>query len=191
MRCISLVEIPDIVKIAIDKCLMQKNHVLIAIDGSCTAGKTTLATALAKAYDCNLFHMDDFFLRPEQRTPERFSEAGGNVDYERFYEEVLQPLKTGLPFSYRPFSCSTMTLSEPVTVTPKCLTIVEGTYSQHPYFQDPYDLKIFLTVSPELRRSRILERPAFLHEKFFDLWIPLEQTYFREFAIEEHADLTL
>ena len=186
-----MVDIPDIVRIAIDKCLTQKDRVLIAIDGSCTAGKTTLANALATAYDCNLFHMDDFFLRPQQRTPERFSEAGGNVDYERFYEEVLLPLKAGLPFSYHPFSCSTMTLAEPVMVTPKRLTIVEGTYSQHPYFQDPYDLKIFLTVTPELRRSRILERPAFLHDKFFDLWIPLEQTYFREFAIKDHADLTL
>ena len=186
-----MIQIPNEVLEAIDELLIQKEWVLVAIDGSCTAGKTTLAAALAEAYDCNLFHMDDFFLQPHQRTPQRFSEAGGNVDYERFYNEVLIPLKSGLPFFYRPFCCRTMTLSAPVPVTPKKLTIVEGTYSQHPYFQDPYDLKIFMTVSPELRERRILERPASLHQRFFDLWIPLEQAYFREFSISDHADLII
>ena len=179
------------VRMALDHLLQKQDRVIIAIDGSCTAGKTTLANALAGQYDCNIFHMDDFFLRPEQRTNTRFSEAGGNVDYERFYEEVLLPLTSGLPFSYRPFSCKTMTLAEPVQVEPKKLSIVEGTYSQHPYFRNPYDLKIYLTVSPELRYKRILERPAFLHEKFFNFWIPLEQEYFRKFSIEDQADLTL
>lgn len=183
--------IPNEIKIAIDQLLAQKNQVIIAIDGSCTAGKTTLAAALEQAYDCNIFHMDDFFLRTEQRTQERFSEAGGNVDYERFYEEVVLPLKTGLPFSYRPFNCKCMELSEPVQIEPKNLSIVEGTYSHHPYFNDPYDLTIYLTVSPELRHNRILERPPFLHEKFFNFWIPLEQEYFKVFSIEEHADLIL
>lgn len=36
--------------------------------------------------------MDDFFLRIEQRTPERMTEVGGNVDYERFLETVLFPV---------------------------------------------------------------------------------------------------
>lgn len=186
-----MIYIPNEVKNLINASLIEKDRVIVAIDGSCTAGKTTLASALAEAYDCNIFHMDDFFLRPEQRTQERFSEPGGNVDYERFYEEVLLPLKSGLPFSYRPFNCKSMTLAEPVQVEPKKLTIVEGTYSHHPFFKDPYDLTIFLTVSPELRHSRILERPVFLHEKFFNFWIPLEQEYFKTFSIGEHADLTL
>ena len=179
------------VKNAIDKSLIKKDNVIVAIDGSCTAGKTTLAAALSQTYDCNIFHMDDFFLRPEQRTDERFSQIGGNVDYERFYEEVLLPLRSGLPFSYRPFNCKTMTLADPVQVQPKKLSIVEGTYSQHPYFGNPYDLKIYLTVSPEVRHSRILERPAFLHDRFFNFWIPLEQDYFKAFSIMEQADLIL
>ena len=86
----------------IDELLTQKDMVIVAIDGKCTSGKTTLASQLAEVYDCNVFHMDDFFLRPEQRTPERFAEIGGNVDYERFREEVLLPLKSGKAFSCRP-----------------------------------------------------------------------------------------
>ena len=44
--------------------------------------------------------MDDFFLRPEQRRPERFAEPGGNVDRERFAAEVL--VHTGPAFDQLP-----------------------------------------------------------------------------------------
>ena len=168
----------EAIKKQIDKLLTQKERVIVAIDGKCTSGKTTLASKLAEIYDCNVFHMDDFFLRPEQRTPERFAEVGGNVDYERFREEVLFPLKSGKTFSYRPFDCSTFTLAAPVAVTPKKLSIIEGTYSHHPYFGSPYDLKILLTVDDETQRKRILKRPAFLHKKFFEEWILMENRYF-------------
>ena len=49
---------------------------VVAIDGNSGAGKSTLAALIADVYDCNLFHMDDFFLRPEQRTEERLKETG-------------------------------------------------------------------------------------------------------------------
>ena len=175
----------------IDALLAQNRQIIVAIDGSCAAGKTTLAGKLASLYDCNVFHMDDFFLRPEQRTAERFAEPGGNVDYERFGVEVLTPLKSGRAFSYRPFDCKAFTLSAPVAVEPKQLNIIEGSYSLHPHFGSPYDLKIFLTIAPALRRQRIMERPAFLHRRFFEEWIPMEQRYFEFFQIESKADLIL
>lgn len=171
--------------------LQHQKQILIAIDGSCAAGKTTLAAELEKVCDCNVFHMDDFFLRPEQRTAERLAEAGGNVDYVRFWEEVLQPLQTGEAFSYRPYDCSTGMLKDPVAVTPKKVNIIEGSYSHHPYFGEPYDLKVFLQVPEEVRRQRILQRPAFLHKRFFEQWIPMEQRYFAHFAVETGSDLVV
>ena len=45
-----------------------EKRLIIAIDGRCGAGKTTLAKQLENRMDCTVFHMDDFFLRPEQRT---------------------------------------------------------------------------------------------------------------------------
>ena len=176
---------------AIDRLLLEKSHVLVAIDGNCAAGKTTLAKELAEHYDCNVLQMDDFFLRPEQRTPERFAQAGGNVDYERFALEVLEPLRRGKAVSYRPFDCRSMTLQQAVSVAPKQLNIIEGSYSLHPYFGDVYDLRVLLTVDPEVQKERILQRPAFLHERFFQSWIPMEQRYFAELSIPETADLIL
>ena len=184
-------KIMEAAKKQIDGMLAEKDMVIMAIDGKCTSGKTTLASKLVELYDCNVFHMDDFFLRPEQRTPERFAEVGGNVDYERFREEVLLPLKSGKAFSYRPFDCSTFTLAAPVTAAPKKLNIIEGTYSHHPYFGNPYDLKILLTVDEETQRKRILERPAFLHKRFFEEWIPMENRYFEAFRISDRSEIIL
>ena len=171
--------------------LQSGKQIVVAIDGNCTAGKTTLARLLEQEYDCNVFHMDDFFLRPEQRTAERYAQPGGNVDYERFYEEVLLPLKAGKAFSYRPFSCKEMALAEPVAVTPKQLNIVEGTYSQHPYFGERYDLKVFLSVDAKTQKVRIAQRPAHLQERFFTHWIPMEKLYFDTFQIKEKSDIQL
>lgn len=176
---------------AIQQLLNENETVIVAIDGNCTSGKTTLASHLAANYDCNIFHMDDFFLRPEQRTPERFAEIGGNVDYERFSKEVLLPLKSGKPFSYRPFDCSTFHMTDPVAVMPKKLNIIEGTYSLHPYFEEVHDLKILLTITQELQRERVLQRPAFLHRRFFEEWIPMENQYFENFHISDKADIIL
>lgn len=172
----------------IEKLLKKQDMVMVAIDGNCTSGKTTLASQLKERFDCNVFHMDDFFLRPEQRTAERFAQIGGNVDYERFQTEILIPLLCGNPFSYRPFDCGTFALSEPVFVPTKQLNIIEGTYSLHPYFGDVYDLTVRLTITSELQRKRILKRPAFLQKRFFEEWIPMEDRYFEAFHISEKSD---
>ena len=182
-------QIMETAKKQIDELLAAKDTVIVAIDGKCTSGKTTLASKLAEIYDCNVFHMDDFFLRPQQRTPERYAEPGGNVDYERFHSEVLQPLKMQMPFSYRPFSCKTFSMADSVAVQPKKLNIVEGTYSLHPYFANPYDLTVLLSVEPEIQRQRILQRPERVHKPFFEMWIPMENTYLEKLGIT--ADLTL
>ena len=181
----------EVVMQHINYFLERSDRLLVAIEGSCTSGKTTLAAQLREVYDCNVFHMDEFFLRPEQRTAARYAEVGGNVDYERFYEEILLPLRSGAAFSYRPFNCKTRTLSPAVSVPAKKLNIIEGSYSLHPYFRDPYDLKILLTVTPDLQRQRILERPQHLQESFFTKWIPLENTYLEAFRISEKADIIL
>lgn len=175
----------------IDGLLEKKQQVIVTIDGNCGAGKTTLAGELAKHYGCNVIHMDDFFLRPEQRTQARFCEIGGNIDYERFYEEVCLPLQQGGTFSYRPFDCKSFTLNEPVCVMPNRLYVIEGSYSQHPRFGDYSDLRILLTVSPDVQHQRILQRPAHLHQRFFETWIPMENRYLEAFHIRDKADTVI
>ncbi len=173
----------------IDGLMEQKERVILAIDGNSAAGKSSLAGVLKSAYGCNVFSMDDFFLQPLQRTLARLDEPGGNVDYERFGEEIIKPLLSGEPFAYRPYDCGTQTLSPPRGVTPSRLNIVEGVYSMHPRFADAYDIRVFLRISAAEQRRRLTERNADLLDRFLDEWIPMESKYFNAFHIIDKCDL--
>jgi len=176
---------------AIDKLLCDKKAI-IAIEGGSASGKTTLGQLLEKVYGATLLHTDDFFLRPEQRTPERYAEAGGNFDRERFSEEVLQPLKRGEDISYRRFDCKSMTVSNGYPITPERLTIVEGAYSMHPELEKYYDLSVFLEISPELQKNRIARRNTpDIAKRHFEEWIPLENAYFEKTNARERCSLTV
>lgn len=164
---------------------------IIAVDGMSGSGKSTFATLLHKVFpDSNLFHMDDYFLRPSQRIEERLSEVGGNVDYERFYEEIISHLKVQNGLSFQRFNCSTQTLEDIEFVSWKPLVIIEGSYSHHPYFGDAYDLRVFLDISAAEQRERILKRNGeFMLERFVSEWIPKENAYFEKFDIKNAATI--
>ncbi|MBD5135926.1 MAG: hypothetical protein HDT39_08195 [Lachnospiraceae bacterium] len=167
----------------------NKKSLLIAIDGRCAAGKTTLAALLKEETGCNVIHMDHFFLQPGQRTEERMQEPGGNVDYERVLNEVMIPLSQGLDVSYRKFDCKKMELSSSIQIHSDGVTIVEGSYSCHPTLWDFYDLRVFLSINPEEQIRRIRCRngnEAFI--QFRDRWIPLEERYFSAYNIQECCD---
>ena len=162
---------------------------IIAIDGRCAAGKTTLAVRLAEELDGDVIHMDDFFLPPELRTPERRGEPGGNVHYERFREEVLPKLRTGEAFSYQRFDCSRMALGDRIPVKNSGFVFVEGAYSCHPVLGDYMDRKVFLDIDSRTQTDRIRKRNGEDRlQDFLQLWIPLEEAYFQAFSVEEKAD---
>lgn len=165
---------------------------IVAIDGRCASGKTTLAERLAKMTGAGVVHMDDFFLPPQMRSPERLAEPGGNVHYERFREEVLEPLRSPRPFRYRCFDCSRMEPGAEREVREGSLRIVEGAYSCHPAFGEYMGLRVFCDVEPEEQLERIRQRDgAQKLEDFRDRWIPMEEKYFRQYRIRERADLIL
>lgn len=175
---------------AIDRLMAQGKPVRVAIEGHSASGKSSLSGLLSDVYDCNVFHMDDFFLQAHQRTPERYTQPGGNVDYERFLSEVLTPMLEEKPFSFRRFDCSVMGLGESVSVTPRQLSVVEGVYSLHPVLAHAYDLGVFLEISAEKQRERILQRngPEML-ERFLKEWIPLEALYFDKTATRARCSI--
>ncbi len=164
---------------------------LIALDGRCAAGKTSLAKGLQKRIHCTVFHMDDFFLRPEQRSRERLNTPGGNVDYERFYEEVMAPLKNGASeITYRPYDCHEQQLLKSISIKPSQIVLIEGSYSCHPKLWDFYSLRIFLTVNPDEQLRRIVQRSGQDSiGQFQERWIPLEEQYFTAYQIKERCDL--
>ena len=181
-------------------CLMVKaaaaieklpgDKVLIAVDGPCGGGKSTLSEALGEMLDANVFHCDDFFLRPEQRTPSRYETPGGNVDHERILEEIILPLRRGETPCPRKFDCSTMTLTEGGEYPEKRINILEGSYSLHPMLREHIDLALWTDVSPETQLRRLSLRTGDT-DAFVRKWIPLENTYFAAFSVKESADLII
>ena len=176
----------------LDALLLQKPHVVLAIDGPSASGKTTLAARLAARYGAQVLHMDDYFLQPHQRTPERYAEPGGNVDRERFLEEALLPLSRGEAYISRRFDCGSMALLEGKILQPGRLTVVEGSYSLHPALSGYYDLRVLLAVERDRQSARILSRNGEdKHRQFMERWIPLENLYFEGTRVEERADMHL
>ena len=165
---------------------------LIALDGRCAAGKTTLANRLAEQYGWGVIHLDDFFLQPAQRTSQRLAEPGGNLDRERLISEVLLPLTRHRPGVYRVFDCRTMgfaAVPRPLPAAP--VVLLEGSYACHPDLRPLCGLHVFLTVDPGEQLRRLTARNSARLQDFRTRWIPMEEQYFRYFHIPETCDLTL
>lgn len=169
----------------------QNARKIIAIDGRCASGKTTLASYISEHIPCDTVHMDDFFLPFEMRTSERLSQAGGNMDRERLLLEILIPLKNGGGYAYSKFSCKNGLITPGEKIMPQKITIVEGSYSCHPDLFEFYDLHIFLSVDKKTQKERILQRNKDNADAFFSKWIPLEEKYFSEFNIKEKCEIVL
>ena len=183
-------EAESVIQARVDALLLTNERVLLAIDGNCCAGKTTLSQRLGSLLDANVFHLDDYFLQPQMRTPERLRQPGGNVDAERFLEEVLLPAKRGETAQVRKYDCHEDMLLAPVLVSPSRIAIVEGAYSLHPLLAPYYDLKVFCRVDPALQLERSQKRNGFAQLTVFqNRWIPLENAYFEAFQIEQSCDL--
>ncbi len=172
------------------RCVLEMQARVLVIDGHCGSGKTTLARELAVLLQAPVIHMDDFFLPFALRTPERLSQPGGNVDYERFAAEVLPVIGTGAMFTYGRFDCSEGTVT-PAVCPAADIRIVEGTYSLHPrfmpYWQEMGALTVFASVPPQEQLRRIAQRNPQLLERFRSEWIPMENQYFAAFETEKNA----
>lgn len=165
---------------------------VLAIDGQAASGKTTVAAHLSAILGASVIHMDDFFLPPALRYPQRLAETGGNIHYERFIQEILPQIHQPEAFTYQVFDCSIMELSGEQTIPAGPIRIVEGSYSHHPKFAEYPDIRIFCHLDPQTQQERILHRngPEML-ERFLTEWIPMEEQYFAGFQIQEQADFIL
>lgn len=162
---------------------------IIAIDGRCAAGKTTLAKFLSENMNCDVIHIDDFFLPANKRTEERMTKRGGNIDFERLISEILTPIKNGETYVYSKYNCQNGSFSAGQRVNPQKITVVEGSYSCHPCVFPFYDLHVFLDIDKEKQKERVLRRNKDNSDAFFSKWIPMEEKYFSEFNIKDKCEI--
>ena len=173
----------------IEERMEHKQQIILAIDGRCGSGKTSLASRLQTLYPARVLHMDDFYLPFEKRKANWEQIPGGNMDFERFMKEALLPAVKGENIAYRPYRCQKGGLLEQTLLEPMPLTIVEGSYALYPTLADYYDFKVFLSCSKEAQCERIEAREGVRYSQFLARWIPMEEAYFKALSIEEKNDL--
>lgn len=164
---------------------------IIAIDGRCAAGKTTLAGKMAEELHCKVVHMDDYYLPFNKRTDSVMQKPGGHMDYERIIDEIFAPLKAGREAWCHPYDCHNDIYGEKYVIKPDEMLIIEGAYSCHPGLEAYYDYKIFLDIAPEEQERRLTQRNPERVEMFQKMWIPREEFYFEAYRVEEKSDVVM
>ena len=97
---------PEELASAIADRLARQSAVLVALDGHCGSGKTTLAAQLAERFPQSItVHTDDFYLPPPRRVTGWESIPCANMDIQRLRDEVIAPARAGQAFSYLAYSC--------------------------------------------------------------------------------------
>lgn len=165
--------------------LWKKPRLLVAIDGRCGSGKSSLSQLIASVYGAVVLHMDDFFQTERQKSAGEPAPVA-NIDGARL-KAALAPLSRGEPFEFRPYDCLTGEFLPPRFIRPGRIAVVEGSYCLHPAVRLDYDVKIFLTVDYETQLARIKARNPDLYDRFVAEWIPNEEKYFKAFRVQEEC----
>ena len=172
--------------------LARQPAVLVALDGRCGSGKTTLAAQLTERFPQSItVHTDDFYLPPSRRVTGWEKIPCANMDIQRLRDEVVAPARAGQAFSYQAYSCREGAYLPPRPLGPAPLVIVEGSYSHHPLLAGYETLRVFVTCSKEEQTRRLQAREGERYANFAARWIPLEEGYFAQYRIEETTDLAL
>lgn len=159
---------------------------VLAVDGRAAAGKSTLAANLNLALGAGVVHMDDFYLpRAQQGGMEVMA---GNMDKDRFLQEVISPLKNGTAFAYRAFDCRQQDFAPGLVEINRPIIVVEGAYSLLPLWGRYYALSLFVDIEPSRQRARIRQRNGEEGLKaFLDEWIPREEAYFDACQVKQRC----
>ena len=165
---------------------------VLALDGRCGSGKTTLADRLARQFPASIvLHTDDFYLPPTQRVRGWEKTPCANMDLVRLRDEALRPAYEGQPVLCRAYSCRAGAYQPVQELAPQPLVILEGSYSHHPLLAGYETLQVFVTCSREEQTRRLQAREGERYANFAARWIPLEEGYFAQYRIEEMADLAV
>jgi hypothetical protein len=160
----------------------------LAVDGRGASGKSVLAQHLRKLLpDFLILPGDDYF----EPTPGRLE--WGDFNDQRFMQDVIEPLRNGPEFLYRPYDWH----AEP-HISEKRLSASNGFCLERCFsftFDLDWDLKIWVETPKEICLERALLRESLPRELVLkvwqDVWQPQEDKYISERLPKEAADVVL
>lgn len=172
----------------------RSETLLVGIDGRGGSGKSTLARELAaRLTDATVVEFDDFH-RPSReragRAAEGDTEVGGDFDWRRLRDELLEPLVADAPGRYRRYDWGRDELAEWHDVPAGGVVIVEGNYVIRPELRGYYDLRIWVEAPYELRLRRGLARDGEeARARWVEEWMPEEDRYVAGARPADYADV--
>jgi uridine kinase len=180
------------------KCA-EHEPIVVALDGHSGAGKSTLAAAAAGPVDAAIVHVDDFYRdMPEAERLDLTPVQGVDryIDWERLRTRALLPLVQRERARYGCFDwVAGRGLTEPVTVAPRDIVVVEGVYSARPEFDDLLDLKVLVEAADDSRDRRRQQRTRTVSRDDPDgwdaRWDAAERHYFHAIRSRESFDLVV
>lgn len=153
----------------------KEGRLVIAVDGFGGSGKSTLARKLcAHIPNVGTVCVDDF-LQPIV--------PGGENEFhwERFEQEVIEPLRNGKEIRYAPYSWKEKAFRDDVVIASHQPIIIEGVYSTKEMFHDAYDVRIWVDTPDHIRLERGIARDGEeMRELWENVWIPFQQDYFKK-----------
>ena len=165
---------------------------VLALDGRCGSGKTTLADGLTRQFPASIvLHTDDFYLPPAQRVRGWEKTPCANMDLIRLRDEALRPAYESQPVLYRAYSCRAGAYQPVQELAAQPLVILEGSYSHHPLLAPYEDFRVFMTCSDAEQTRRLQAREGDRYPDFAARWVPLEEAYFAQHNIEDAADFVM
>jgi uridine kinase len=152
---------------------------IVAIDGPGGAGKSSLASWLARELDAPIIQTDDFasWDNPVDWWPELIARA-------------LKPLAEGKPAAYQPTSWGGEEKA-PVRIEPAPFVVVEGVTASRQAFRPYLAYAIWIETPRDLRLKRGLERDGEQARAQWAQWMEAEDRYIERERPAEHADQVL
>ncbi|HEX3794758.1 MAG TPA: (d)CMP kinase [Acidimicrobiales bacterium] len=170
---------------------------LIALDGRSGAGKSTLARTVAAQTGAATIEGDDFYgggtvARWRAMTaPEKVAHV---IDWRR-QREVLEALAQGQPATWYLYDWQAndgRLATEPVTLEPASIVILDGAYSARPELADLFAVRVLLNTLRDIRRAQLARREGdHYRAEWESLWSEAEDHYFGLIMPEEAFDLVL
>jgi uridine kinase len=182
----------DALLVAFGGAARPESPALVAIDGLGGSGKSTLARAIAAASDgVAVVQMDDFYRPPSDRPAARPGELGADIDWRRFRDQVVQPLREGGRARYQRRDWDTGRLAEWHEVAGD-IVVAEGVYSSRTELSALYDFRIWVECPYDIRLARGIERDGeAARERWVSEWMPAEERYADLDGPRERADLVV
>ena len=158
--------------------------IVVAVDGRSGTGKSTLSAWIAARVGATLVDQDDFYAGGNIHDWRRLSppeKADRVIEWRRVRDEVLQPLRGGLPARWHPFDWEAMEglAAEPIMARPADIVLLDGAYSSRPELGDLIDLSILVVLADGVRRERLRQREGeAVIAEWHAIWDEAEEYYF-------------